>query len=355
LFRNLGSPAKSRDNHAVTKSERADAESGQGRGARFDDALLYRAAIEYYQNDATQAEVAAILEVSRPTVSRILAEAKRRGIVRIEVMPPVSQPIADLSAQVARVLSLTSVHLSAPMPPGNAPSAMGPLLAPAVGRALSEVGMLPGDVLLVSSGRTVYEVAGQELPPLPGVLVTPTIGGQDQPEGWYQTNEIARRIAGRIGGRANYLFAPALPGPELHRSLMNDASIHRVIHLWPHATCALVGIGAPPLTRSDLPRFVPVESVDLRLAVGDVCSRFYDRDGAPLRFDGDDRLFAVQLDVLRRVPVVIAVAAGANKVESIVAGARGGYFTTLVTDPATAAAVVAYDHPGRGPGTPNEG
>jgi hypothetical protein len=41
---------------------------------------------------------------------------------------------------------------------------LGSVLAPAVGRALSAVGLAQGDVLLVSSGRTIYEVARFDLP-----------------------------------------------------------------------------------------------------------------------------------------------------------------------------------------------
>ena len=154
---------------------------------------------------------------------------------------------------------------------------MGGVLAAAVGRALAAAALLPGDVLLVSSGRTVYEVAQCDLVPLPGMLVAPTVGGNDQPDEWYQTNEITRLVANRIGGRPNYLFAPALPGPDLYPSLINDPSIERVLHLWPNARCALMGIGAPPLMRSDIPQFVPTGSNCLRGAVGDVCSQFYDR------------------------------------------------------------------------------
>jgi DNA-binding transcriptional regulator LsrR (DeoR family) len=215
-----------------------------------------------------------------------------------------------------------------------------------VGRALAAAGLLPGDVLLVSSGRTVYEVAQYDLVPLPGVLVAPTVGGNDQPEEWYQTNEITRRVANRVNGRPNYLFAPALPGPELYPSLLKDPSIQRVLHLWPHARCALMGVGAPPLTRSDIPQFVPTGSTALRAAVGDVCSRFYDQLGDEVDFEGSERLIAVGLEMLRHIPVTIAVAVGPDKISSIVAGARGGYFNQLVTDPSTAAAILdAVDRP----------
>jgi DNA-binding transcriptional regulator LsrR (DeoR family) len=92
--------------------------------------------------------------------------------------------------------------------------------------------------------------------------------------------------------------------------------------------------------RSDIPRFVPTESASLRSAVGDVCSRFFDRDGEEVEFEGRDRLIAVELEALRHIPVTIAVAVGKDKIESIIAGARGGYFNQLVTDPSTAAAIL---------------
>jgi DNA-binding transcriptional regulator LsrR (DeoR family) len=317
----------------------SDADAGH-----FPASLLYAAAKLYYTEDATQADVAAQLGTSRATVSRLLAEAKRRGIVRIEVVPPDEMASGDLADRLTRALSLTTVFLSHPLPnpgPGRTTvDVMGGALAPTVSRALSAAGLLPGDVLLVSSGRTVYEVAQYDLVPLPGVLVAPTVGGNDQPEEWYQTNEITRLVANRIGGRPNYLFAPALPGADLYPSLLNDPTIQRVLHLWPRARCALMGVGAPPLMRSDIPQFVPTESSSLRVAVGDVCSRFFDRGGEAVEFEGSERLIAVELEALRHVPVTIAVAVGNDKVNSIIAGARGGYFNQLVTDPATAAAIL---------------
>ena len=321
---------------------------GQAGGApgpgHFPRSLLYAAAKMYYDEDATQAEVAAKLGTSRATISRILSEARRQGIVRIEVIPPDHRGADDLAERVAAALGLKTVHISAPLPiSANKPmeDVLGSVLAPAVGRALSAVGLAQGDVLLVSSGRTIYEVARFDLPRLPGVVVAPTVGGTDQPEGWYQTNEITRQIAERIGGRATYLFAPALPGPELHQTLRKDPTIQRVLHLWPQARCVLTGIGAPPLLRSQAPQFVDPSATDLIDAVGDICSRFYSRAGKPVIFPGSERLIAVELATLKKIPVVIAVAAGRDKVAPLIAGARARFFSQLVTDPRTAEEILA--------------
>ena len=306
--------------------------------ARFSPQLMHAAASLYYVQEATQSEVADRLGTSRATVSRLLAEARRLGIVRIEVIEPRETADSTLADRTAQSLNIDVVHLSAFMT--NAP--IGASLAPALSTALNGVGLVAGDVLLVSSGRTVYEAAQAELPQLPGVLVVPTTGGQDEPEPWYQTNEITRQIAQRVSGTPVFLYAPALPGPDLYDILINEPSIRRVLELWENARCAVLGLGAPLLLRESIPRFVPTDAVSLRAAVGDICSRFYDRDGATVPFPGLERLVATPVEMLKRIPVSVAVAVGYTKVPGIVAGARGGYFNHLVTDAPTAAAILDY-------------
>ena len=315
---------------------------GGADGSRFDPSMLYAAAKLYYLEDATQADVAAQLGTSRATVSRLLSEARRQGIVTIQVTAPETLGADGLAERLAAALGLASVEISAPLPaPSTGPAdVMGSVLAPAVARALRAVALAPGDVLLVSSGRTVYEISRYDLPPLPGVIVAPTVGGTDQPEAWYQTNEITRRVAERVGGRAMYLFAPALPGPELYETLQHDPAIQRVLHLWPHARCLLTGVGAPPLLRAQAPQFIDTSSAALVEAVGDICSRFFSRSGAPVTFPGSERFIALDLETLKQIPVVIAVASGADKVAPLIAAARAGFFNHLVTDPQTARLVL---------------
>ena len=311
-------------------------------GTRFSAELMYAAAHLYYVEDKNQAAVAEQLGTSRATVSRLLSEARRAGIVRIEVNLQHTDTHADLEERTARALGLQAVYLSiSESVIASGTDHLGATLAPALSRALRAVELVAGDVLLVSSGRTVYEAAQFELPSLPGVVVAPTVGGQDEPEAWYQTNEITREIAARIGGQPAFLYAPALPGPDLYRGLQNDPSIGRVLELWENAACAVIGLGAPPITRRSTPAFVPTGTPPLRAAVGDVCSRLFDEDGQPVRFPGSERLIATALDTLRALPVSIAVAVGAEKVMGIAVGARAGFFNRLVTDPATATLLLA--------------
>lgn len=306
--------------------------------SRFSKTLMHSAARLYYLEDATQADIATRLGTSRATVSRLLSEARREGIVRIEVVAPVDHDLGSIARELEAALGLDHVWLSEIPSQGTT---VGAALAPALSAALRSVGLAPGDGLLVSSGRTMFEAAQADLPDLPGVWLAPMIGGQDEPEVWYATNEITRQVAHKVGGTPTFLYAPALPSPELFHTLTGDPAAQGVVERWRTARCAVMGVGAPPLTRTSLPRFMASDIRVLRASVGDVCSRFYDADGTPVPFPGSERLMATGFDTLRAIPATIAVAAGENKVPGIVAGAGAGYFKQLVTDVPTAAALLA--------------
>lgn len=306
------------------------------RSPRFPDDLLYQAARLYYLQDATQAQIAATLGTSRPTVSRLLTEARARGIVRIDVRDPQADDTRDLEAALVDALGLDRcwVTSNAHGLPGGA------VLAPAVGEALLEADLRRGDALLVSSGATVYDVSLQSLPPLPGVVMVPTVGGQDEPEAYYQTNEITRQLAVKCGAQSLSLYAPALPGPELYDPLLSERSVAQVVRAWSQARCALLGIGGPPALRTSVPSVFPTGRSFLRRAVGDICARPFDAEGLPVEFPGSERLVAMRLEALCHVPSTIGIAVGVAKAPTILVAARAGYVNRLVTDRDTALALL---------------
>ena len=51
----------------------------------------------YYLDDLTQAEIARRLGTSRESVSRLLSEARRQGIVQIEISPPAPVDAEELA------------------------------------------------------------------------------------------------------------------------------------------------------------------------------------------------------------------------------------------------------------------
>jgi DNA-binding transcriptional regulator LsrR (DeoR family) len=304
------------------------ASTGSGRAPAE---LLHAAAVLYFEQDATQAEVAARLGVSQATVSRLLSEARRRGMVMIKVLP-LPDGEDSLGRRVAERLELKDVYVF----PDTAAEVLGAGLGPALGAALADAGLTRGDVVLLSSGKMCYTAARSDLPSLPGVTVAPTVGGLLEPQPWYQTNEMTREFAARVDGQPAFLHAPAVPTPQLRASLLQDPAIAHVVDLWGRARCAVLGVGAPPTSGRSLPHYAAEHILSLADAVGDVCSRFYDRDGREVPFPGSTSMLSTSLDVLRSIPTTIAVAVGRDKVVSLVAGARARFFNSLVTDTSTA-------------------
>ena len=307
-----------------------------GRVQRFPPGMLYRGAWLYYEEDRTQAEIGALLGISRATVSRLLAEARAKGVVRIEVRNPAAEELEALGTALEERLGLARVLVT----PNVMGARLGPLLAPSVTALLKEANLGRGDALVIGSGATMLEISREELLPLPGVLVVPSVGGQDEHEEYYQTNEVTRSLAVNASATPVLLHAPVLPSSALYRSLKTDPGIERVMDLWRRARCALLGIGMPPRIRVSLPDVLRRSGADLANVEGDISNRTFDSEGRPVPFEGSDRMFAMEFEDLRRVPHSIGVAVGAQKARGLVAAARGGYINRLVTDSATALAIL---------------
>jgi DNA-binding transcriptional regulator LsrR (DeoR family) len=296
---------------------------------------MYAAARMYYDEDANQQTIAERLGVSRSTVSRLLRSARECGIVRIEVRAPSDLVVA--SAEAAEALGLRRVVV---VPASAAARALHALVEPAAAE-LERLALRAGDVLAVSWGDAVATVAqSPRLPALRGVRIVPAVGAMDEPEARFQTNEIARRMAHATGAEVVLLPVPALPGEALRRSLRRDAAIAARLALWDDLAAVLVGIGAPPLGSRTGATHVDAHRERLAGAVGDVVSRHFDLQGRPVTFPGEERLLGVSWAQLRGAGTVVAVAAGAPKVPSVVGAARSGLIDVLVTDATTASAAV---------------
>jgi DNA-binding transcriptional regulator LsrR (DeoR family) len=132
---------------------------------------------------------------------------------------------------------------------------------------------------------------------------------------------------------------------QAKEALMADPAIDEVRRLWGQLTLALVGIGGTE--PSDLAaRSGNVFPDDDRAAltkagaVGDVCFRFFDSSGEHIHSSFDNRVIGIDPQTLKAVPRRVAVAGGARKVSAIRGAMLGNWINVLVTDKATAEALV---------------
>lgn len=291
---------------------------------------LYAAATMYYNEDLSQSDIAHKMGVSRPTVSRMLAQARETGIVHIDVTHPHADRTSHLAQELQEALGLTKVYLAQ----GFQESTLAPGMTPPILDALNDMDLAPGKALVISSGVAMYGLSRTQLPPLQGITLVPAVGGVAEPEAWHQTNEIIRSIAEQTGATHKPIFARAVPAPLMYQALQEDDLYQEVTQLWKTAHGAFMGIGSPTTGRTSLAADIP--QAELEKSRGDIALHFFDKDGTPLPFTGSDRTIRIPLEDLRRIPHTVAIALGPTKIESIKISSRMGVYTKLITDQVTA-------------------
>jgi DNA-binding transcriptional regulator LsrR (DeoR family) len=179
--------------------------------------------------------------------------------------------------------------------------------------------------------------------------VVQVVGGIGDPRVQMQATRLIGRFAASTGATPVFMPAPGLLGTVSARdSLMADPTISAVMQVWPRLTMALVGIGSlepSPLLRQSGNALAEADQAQLRAAgaVGDVCLRFFDAEGTPVRSAVDERVIGIGADELRAIPRRVGVAGGARKHRAIRAALLGGWVNVLITDRDTA--VLLLDEP----------
>jgi DNA-binding transcriptional regulator LsrR (DeoR family) len=297
----------------------------------------------YYVRDMGQPEIAALTGFSISKVSRLLSSARAGGIVRISVEGAPAEP-TPLVRALAKALGV-EVWVT----PGHetAPALAARLCGVAAAPRLAEE--LPADGAIGLTGGFTVEALVGALPESsrPNAVVVPLVGGWDSSNPHLNSNDIARHMAERIGAGVRLLHAPGLLDNEATtQALLADSAVTATTRFWGELQLALVGM-------SGAPRFAPgygtvMDRLDEegrnRLAalgaVGDVAGHLVRLDGSFVQDEWERRTISIPIETLRAVPRVIGIAAGVNKVETIVAGARTGLLHLLITDEPTAAAAL---------------
>lgn len=127
---------------------------------------------------------------------------------------------------------------------------------------------------------------------------------------------------------------------------MNDRFVREVVGAFPSITLALVGVGATEPSRALASSGNVFSSQELKRlaskgAVGDICLRFFDSEGKPVVTELNDRVISIELEQLRKIKRVVAVAGGRRKVAAIRGALLGKLVNVLITDLTTAEQLLA--------------
>lgn len=213
-------------------------------------------------------------------------------------------------------------------------------LARAAGEAILEV-LGPDDVVAVSGGSTLAEVARHLFShkDFPGVTIAPTGGGLgDALE--TEANTVVAQLARALGAKYRLLHLPSDLG-EQSVSILLDAqpAIREIFDFIRSATIVVQGVGTLKSVAARR-RFSAsrVKSLEQRGAVSESLGYFFDIKGKVVEAAGG---VGMRLEDVRHAAHVIAVAGGTSKAAAIRSLLSTGLQHVLVTDEATARALLA--------------
>ncbi len=309
----------------------------------YSDDRLRLVARLYYLDGLGQNEVAKFAKVSQAKVSRLLALARERGIVRITVADyePRRRELEDRLRERFGLHTAVVIKASEGLEGADLRRAVGHF-----GAAVVDSLIAPRDVVALAGGRTIRELV-QHLPPVrtKSLTVVQAMGSVDSNVSAVDAQEVGRVMAQRLGGIFLSLNTPAfIPEKRTRDALLALEQVRSVHEHLGRAKVALVGLGTLAnsvfVERGTLDAAM-IRELERAGAVGEICGRFIDAAGNECATSWRDRVISAQIDQLRAVPQVVGVVSGSDRTAAILAALAGGIIKSLVIDELGAGTLLA--------------
>ena len=288
------------------------------------------AARRYFIAQRTKLQIAEEMNLSRFKVARLIEAAIREGIIQFKILEP-DDLNTELGDAVRRafglkvVLVLEGPDLSA----ATVTAPLGNLAAQYLEETLTD-----GQVLGVAWGRTLA-AAAKALGRLPKVDVVQAGGSPAGVEFLQNPVELVHSVAGLSGGTAYPIYGPMwAEDVTLIERLRREPSIAGALARYDRIDVLVTGIGAWP-GQSGLAQGFPSAWREAALGAGaraDVCATLIDGEGEEVTSPLETKGLCISTAQLRRIPEVVGVGGGIEKIEAIRAVLRGGWINVLITD-----------------------
>lgn len=302
--------------------------------------LAVRVAWLYHERGLTQQDIADRLGISRSTISRVLTEAERDGIIRVVITQPLPEA-ARLAESLIERFDLSSAIVGANLddePPAHAAAA-------AMARRLENIASSGSVTIAAGWGRTIA-LSAEETRPIPtsGVIVVDAFG-HTTTDATTAAVEVTNVLSRKFDARVVHVPSPGFAASaDVAESFMSSPPVALALEHARDADFVVVSVGITGASSLLIDEgFMTHESMDEVIeagAVGEIFGRYFDADGESVAADGLHPI-ALTLEDLRKASHVIAVAGGAEKVRAIRGAIATGVLDELVVDETLAEALLA--------------
>ena len=297
--------------------------------------LMWEVAVLYYEKKHTQQEIAALMNLTRQTVSKLLGDAIKERVVEIRLHNP-QQECEALQNELCRTFGLARclvANVSA-----NNHELRKTMTIKAAAEYLTDAVKTGNQKIALSWGRTIQEFISA-MPQLhtAGNVVFPLFGATDSERAYFSSNELARSMADKIGADVKYAWFPYLPENADECARIKTLSYYKTMEsLWNTADIAVLGIGNTDI----LEIFGKTFGYGKKhaLAIGDIATHFFNESGEMLNLY--ENTLCASAESMGHVGQTVAVAFGDDKIAAICGALRTGMVNTLITDEYTARKVL---------------
>ena len=270
----------------------------------------------YYLDGVSQIIIARQLQLSRPTVSRLLQFAKEQHLVEIKIQDPF-QNVALLQQQLRQHYQLKEVLIASQTNtnPTNILASLGQQTAQYLERIVHH-----HDIIGISWGKTMAAVARSLQPSAAqGVQLVQLKGSVVNSQENNYAYEITRRFNQAFQTVAQILPLPVIFDNVATKKLVEqDQFIKSVLEQGQAANIALYTVGTtlPSAMLFRLGYFSPTAIKHLQqVAVGDLLSRFITAQGTIADKPLNERTVSIELEFLKKKEYSILVAWCMKKVQ----------------------------------------
>ena len=298
----------------------------------------------YYFGNMSQDEIARLMGISRPKVSRLLSEARQLNIVQITVND--SHVSNDENAQLLqRHFGLQYVRI---VPSGNCDDAAKTNVGLAASQLLN-ARIQENSIIGIAWGTTLAAFARvfQSDRPVPGAKVVQLVGGTYSQSLNIDGRELVKSISKKLQCEHRLLQAPFIVhNPALRDLLMQEPAVKEHFRLVHNLDMAFVGIGTSYYKDSIAFRGHYLEEDEARElsdlgVVCDICGHQLLPDGSEPDTFLTRRIVGVTLEDLDRVPFVVGLCAGHKKVTPLLAALHGRHLDAMIIDEVAAISLLA--------------
>ncbi|MFC0244020.1 sugar-binding transcriptional regulator [Falsochrobactrum ovis] len=306
--------------------------------ASSDEQMQVRVVWLYYMEGCTQLEIADMLSTNRLRVNKIIAEARKSGLVTITLNSKLKSCV-ELEQQLMAEFSLNHVTI---IPTPENPKLIPALLGQATADYLvQQINTTKITGLGVGWGATLREMV-RCIPALkrPEICVNSVMGGLTHGIE-INTFDIASDLARQLNAQCAYLAAPIYAGSARSRdAIISQDVFEEAFRRIKTNDIMVLTIGdmtdSSLLMRYGLPTDVTVDELLAAGACGDVVAQFIDCYGKPIKHSINERAIAPSFEELRKVPRVVFTSGGLNKANAIAAVLLAGIGNVLFCDEKTA-------------------